>query len=298
MCVLSLYRVCRGKDFRVDYGNLSVLCATFHDVPLLAMTATANKNDRTAIKESLGLNKWAEVIGNPDRTNIFYQKSFRSGQDMDALTNILTPIAERLVEENICYPLTIIYIPLRLCGFAYKLFEFVLGCNQYYPQGSSPIPENRLFAQFHSPQTTAMKDQILKQLCSSHSKVRIVFATVALGMGVDIRCIRSVIHIGPPRTMQAYFQETGRAGRDGILSNAVLYYNNHDIAKNTPGMQELMREFCQNEDDCLRYLLLRALDTEPEDIQPIIPTHLCCSVCHKKCKCFTCTAELASLNLS
>jgi hypothetical protein len=101
---------------------------------------------------------------------------------VDSLVNILTPIAQGLLEQLKKYPLTIIYIPLKWCGFGYKIFESLLGSNQYYPQGSSPIPENRLFAQFHSPQTNEMKDQILRQLCSSESTVRVVFATVALGM--------------------------------------------------------------------------------------------------------------------
>lgn len=265
-----------------------MLCAIFSKVPVVAMTATASMSDRKSIKESLGLKRCAEVVGNPDRSNILYLKYFRIGQDIDSITNILNPIAERLLQELIHYPLTIMYVPLKWCGFAYKLFEFVLGSSQYYPQGSSSIPENRLFAQFHSPQTKQMKEEILKQLCSSESKVRVIFATVALGMGVDIQCIRSVIHISPPYTMQAYLQETGRAGRDGLPSTAILYYNNHDIARNKTGMQEAIRTFCQSEDSCLRMLLLRSLDTDPKDIKPISPKHLCCNVCQQECSCINC----------
>ena len=75
-----------------------------------------------------------------------------------------------------------------------------------------------------------MKDQILTELASPTSKVRVIFATIAMGMGVDIPSIGYIIHVGPPRTVREYFQETGRAGRDGKLSTAVLYYNNRDIA--------------------------------------------------------------------
>ena len=192
------------------------------------MTATASKDDRESIKKSLGLKTCAEVIGNPDRTNITYEKHFRGEPDVDSLVRILSPIAEDLLKEWINYPLTIIYIPLKWCGFAYKIFESVLGNSQYFPIGSMPVRENRLFAQFHSPQTQEMKDVILKQLCSSESTVRVVFATVALGMGVDIKGIRSVVHITPPPpqyTIQAYFQETGRAGRDGQPATAILHYN-------------------------------------------------------------------------
>ena len=88
------------------------------------------------------------------------------------------------------------------------------------------VPENRLFAQFHSPQTKEMKNEILNQLSSPQSIIRVVFATVALGMDVDIQSIRRIVHITPPHSIQAYFQETGRAGIDERQAFAVLFYNN------------------------------------------------------------------------
>ncbi|XP_028417517.1 uncharacterized protein LOC114541921 [Dendronephthya gigantea] len=220
-----------GKDFRKDYGKLGVLCALFPDVPCLAMTATANRMDMKAIQDSLGLKNCISIVANPDRKNIFYSKIFRSGQDIDAVKSILEPIAIGLLQEKNQYPLTILYTPLKICGFAYKLFEHILGPQQYYPPGAKPTPSNRLFAQFHAPQTDQMKEEILKQLCSKRSIIRVVFATVAIGMGVDIPNIRQVIHVGPPYSVKAYFQETGRAGRDGKPSTASLYYNNRDIGK-------------------------------------------------------------------
>ena len=124
----------RGKDFRVDFSHLVVLCAKFSNIPVITMTATATKCDREEIKRSLDIKNCSEVVGNPDRTNIMYKKHFRVGLDVDSLMSILTPMPQDLLQENICYPLTIIYIPLKWCGYAYKIFECVLGINQYYPK--------------------------------------------------------------------------------------------------------------------------------------------------------------------
>jgi ATP-dependent DNA helicase RecQ len=254
------------------------------------MTATASRTDMQAILDSLGLKKCRYIVANPDRKNIFYKKVFRHGQDIDAIQSILIPIAKCLLEEKIEYPLTIVYVPLKLCGFAYKLFEHVLGVGQYFPVGAVHSPENRLFGQFHASQTPQMKEEILRQLCSKASTIRVVFATVAIGMGVDIPNIRQVIHVGPPCTVKAYFQETGRAGRDGKQSSACLYYNNRDIGVNRVGMQDDMRQFCSNKDMCLRKLLLKSLDYEQTDL--VRPLHHCCSVCQEQCSCSVCLDDL------
>ena len=88
-----------------------------------------------------------------------------------------------MLKEKIDYPLMIIYLSLKLCGFAFKLFEHVLGSEQYFPVGSDPIPSNRMFAQFHSPQTRQMKDEILKQLCSTQKNYSCCFCNSGIGDG-------------------------------------------------------------------------------------------------------------------
>ena len=144
--IIPLSQICfRGDDFRQDYRKLSMLCATFPNVPIIAMTATANKLDRKHIKDSLGLQNCFELVANPDRKNIFYEKIIRHGQDIDAFEDICRPIANDLLCMKVDYPLTVIYMPLRWCGFIYRLFEIILGVNQYYPAGSLALPKNRLF---------------------------------------------------------------------------------------------------------------------------------------------------------
>ena len=84
-----------------------------------------------------------------------------------------------------------------------------------------------------------MKEEILKQLCSQASIVHVVFATVAIGMGVDIPNIRQIIHVGPPCSVRAYFQETGCAGMDGNPS-PLAYIIIRDIGRNRVNMPDDM----------------------------------------------------------
>ncbi len=214
-----------------------MLCATFPNAPVLALAQPQQiRWTGKLIKESLGLKKFIELVANPDRRNIFYEMSFCEGHDVDSIGNIES---------------TIIYMPPKWCGFVYRLFESIMGINQYYPSGSLPVPKNRLFAQFHAPQTSTIKEDILSWLSSETLTLRVIFATVAFEMGVDI-C--NVIHIGPPRTVWEYFQEYMP---DSESSKAVLYYNNRDIAKNKPGIQEEIKMYCQSKGVCLRRLLLQ-----------------------------------------
>ena len=118
----------------------------------------------------------------------------------------------------------------------------------------------------------------MQQLSTPCPTVRVVFATVALGMGVDIPSVRQIINIGPPHTVREYIQETGRAGRDGSQSTAVLHYNNRDIASNRNDISDEIRDYCRLDGAlCLRKYLLKCLDAEGGYKESV--RHWCCSNC-------------------
>lgn len=270
-----------GCEFRTDFSRICQLRSFFPKTPFLALTATAPKIKRSKIAESLHLENPHIVIANLDRQNIFLHKELRkaSSTGLESYESILLPIAEELKKQLTLYPLTIIFMPLKYCGYAYRLFQHILGDLSYCPINVSKEPENCLFGQYHAPQTGQMKHQLLKQLTGeTFQTTRVIFATIALGIGVNMKNVSQIIHIGAPRTLEAYFQEVGRAGRDGQPAKASLYYNSHDISINKPGMTDEMRTFCRNESSCLRRALLEYMGSPVSEIYNL-PKMSCCSNC-------------------
>ena len=130
------------------------------------------------------------------------------------------------------------------------------------------------------------KAHIIKDFTNPEGIIRIVFATVAFAMGLDSPNIRHVIHWGPPTDSELYVQETGRAGRDGKFSKAVLYYNRHDISMSSH-VESNMREYCENIRLCRRCVLMNQFEQSPSLERPKF-LHMCCDICTKSCKCPDC----------
>ena len=138
-----------------------------------------------------------------------------------------------LLEKKTEYSMTLFYADTGMINFSYAFIEKTMGRNQYI---GAPETENRLFAQYTQVYTDDMKRFIVTELCKENPKIRIVFATVALGMGLNAPHIRQVIYYKPPTSLEKYFQETGRAGGDGLKSTALLYYKGTYIRSNRTGI--------------------------------------------------------------
>ena len=176
------------------------------------------------------------VRASPNRKNIYFTKSQRppTKYSKESYVKIITPIAKKLKSLKKLYPMTIIYLKLQYCGFAYQLVSSILGDDLYI---KSPFTvSNCLIAQFHASQTAPMKLEIIQEMGRENSTIRIVFATSALGMGVNIPQVSEIIHILPPSSMEEFIQEVGRAGRTGGDAKSHLFYNNSDIANNDSRM--------------------------------------------------------------
>ena len=244
----------------------------------MALTATAPPHLLTNLKQHLSLKSDCKVsAANPNRSNIYFDKKLRMSNHhgFESYDQILFPIASDLALQRENYPMTIIYLRLKYCGYAYALFERILRDKQFV--GKTKDPAGRLFAQFHAPQTKHMKKSIISEIMEKKSRIRVLFATSALGMGVNAPYVEHIIHISPPSNLEEYMQETGRAGRTGIPATATLYYNNADIANNMGHIEESMKAYCRSEESCLRTLILQYLGF------PCATQERCCSICDGKC---------------
>ena len=160
---------------------------------------------------------------------------------------------------------------MELISECYLFFNRHLGKQQYHPEGAEECAKNRMFTQYHAQYPVHEQERIIKEVVKTNSIIRYLFVTVAFGMGIDCPDIRRVIHIGPPRTMEEYFQEAGRAGRDGRSAVANIYYNSYDISKMKKNMNEVMRTLVTSS-ECRRQIILQYFGYSIED--PVNPVHM------------------------
>lgn len=121
-----------------------------------------------------------------------------------------------------------------------------MGKDQYYPSTALPFAKNRLFSQYHAQYPEHERNRIVEELVKRTCILRVLFVTIAFGLGINCNNIRRVIHIGVPYTMEDYCQEVGRAGRDGLPARADIFYNSYDISKSRKSMSDVMRNFVQS----------------------------------------------------
>ena len=254
-------------------------------VNVLALTATATKSTRKATIKRLNMKHPRVISITPSKDNIIYSVSSKISME-----SVVEMVTERLLLYGRETGRIIIYCRYhREVSQMYHLFKSALGAKFTDPEGFLDLQKYRILDMYSGITTTSVQEQVIKNFCVPHGKLRVVIATIAFGMGLDCPDVKEVLHWGPAEDIESYVQATGRAGRDGSLCRAHLLYEKADQQHTA----KVMMQYCNNSVECRRKQLYQDFDDYNELKIPSLKC-LCCDVCKTKCDCGNCNQETSN----
>ena len=257
--------------FRSCYDRLSELRSLPQKhVPMMALTATATSSTVKYIISSLCLFAPTMLCASPERTNIKYHIQHVNKY---SIKNIFSTFKDDIHENG--------YSAKKVLIFCRKMVDLRNIFEYFIEEFPSYKYTDRPFAMYHSRTKEDIKNYILQDFVSENSKIRILISTIAFGMGVDCKGLNLIIHFGPPCSLEDYFQESGRGGRDGSQVDAIIITYPRCLA--SKNITKSMKYYCKNNVQCRRQILLA--EFEVSFSLRIEPLHLCCDICAKYCRC-------------
>ena len=291
-----------GHDFRKDYLELSRLRRDFPEVQIMALTATATPSVREDIARVLGMRNISNFEQAFNRTNLIYsvrrKRVVKAGADASGGSNgsvvegkeaLYAQVLEYITKEHGPDDVGIIYALSRDDCEDLAIWLKLMGVSADFYHAGMPS-----------------KQRIIVQNSWQSGKTRIIVATIAYGMGIDFAAVRFVVHFTIAKSVEGYFQESGRAGRDGQLAHCLLLYDKRDVDRvsrllSMPGKGKTratvareearlkqMQQFCEDSVNCRREFMIRYFGQKFDK-----------SLCKRSCdNCYAAVTATANSNTS